>query len=282
MNEAEHFVTAKDIRSRFHVSNGTLQRWAAAGKIKCVRLNGATESGKRLYRESDLPNVIAGCVLTSSENKTSEEVKKERFICYARVSSQKQRPDLERQVQSLKDNYPEHEIITDIASGLNWKRPGFLGLLDGAMRGDIREVVVTHKDRLCRFAYELIERIFHSCHCRIVVLYKNDSSEGGENSESELRDDLLAIVTVFVASSNGRRAAAHRKANRAAQSAQSAQSTTTAGADEVPEVEDFPDVGAEEDSEIVDGGDEVDLQHGDRDGECKAKGDSSGASEHDR
>jgi hypothetical protein len=144
------------------------------------------------------------------------------------------------------------------------------------MRGDIREVVVTHKDRLCRFAYELIERIFHSCHCRIVVLYKNDSSEGGENSESELRDDLLTIVTVFVASSNGRRAAAHRKANRAAQSA------TTAGADEVPEVEDFPDVGAEEDSEIVDGGDEVDLQHGDRDGECKAKGDSSGASEHDR
>jgi len=43
-------------------------------------------------------------------------------ICYCRVSSRKQKEDLERQIEFMKKEYPFHEVITDIASGLNFKR----------------------------------------------------------------------------------------------------------------------------------------------------------------
>ncbi|CAI2163955.1 9016_t:CDS:2 [Funneliformis geosporum] len=62
-------------------------------------------------------------------------------ICYARVSSEHQRDDLERQI--------EYEIVSDISSGLNWKRRGFVALLEQIHVGGIEEVVVTQKIRAC-------------------------------------------------------------------------------------------------------------------------------------
>ena len=67
-------------------------------------------------------------------------IKKRNFI-YARVSSIKQRGDLERQVQVLRRSYPDYELITDIGSGLNHKRTGFKKILDILFKGDIGEVV---------------------------------------------------------------------------------------------------------------------------------------------
>lgn len=43
-------------------------------------------------------------------------------VVYARVSSRKQQDDLERQVAYLKTKEPHAEVITNIASGLNFKR----------------------------------------------------------------------------------------------------------------------------------------------------------------
>jgi predicted site-specific integrase-resolvase len=100
---------------------------------------------------------------------------------------------LETQVEFFRTRYPDYEIIKDLGSGINFKRKGFLSILDSAVKGDISEVVVTHKDRLCRFGFELIERIIteHS-KGKIVVLDKKETSP-----EKELVDDLLSIVTVF-------------------------------------------------------------------------------------
>jgi predicted site-specific integrase-resolvase len=126
-------------------------------------------------------------------------------ICYARVSSAHQKPDLERQVEDLHKAYPEHEIVQDIGSGLNWKRPGFKALLERVLGGNVDEVVVAHRDRLCRFAFELVEQIFQHYKVKLVVLNAYASPE------SELSDDLLAITTVFVAKHNGQRSAANRK-----------------------------------------------------------------------
>jgi hypothetical protein len=84
-------------------------------------------------------------------------------------------------------------IIKDIGSGLNFKRKGFNSILDFAIKGDIQEVVVTHKDRLCRFGFELIERIITEySNGKIVVLNQEKTSP-----EKELVDDLISIVTVF-------------------------------------------------------------------------------------
>ena len=115
-----------------------------------------------------------------------------RNICYCRVSTSSQKEDLERQIEYFRCKYPDYEIIKDIGSGLNFKRKGFNTILDIAFKGDIGEVVVTHKDRLCRFGFELVLRIIESTNGKILVLDKEETSP-----EKELVNDILSIITVF-------------------------------------------------------------------------------------
>lgn len=75
-----------------------------------------------------------------------EEEKRKR-MCYAPVSSAKQKEDLQRQVQELRNKYPEHEIIQEVGSGVNFQRKGFQKLLDQICEGLVSEIVVMHKDR---------------------------------------------------------------------------------------------------------------------------------------
>jgi len=74
-------------------------------------------------------------------------VNKKRKICYSRVSSKKQEEDLNRQKEILNKLYPGHEKISDIGSGLNNKRKGYIKILDMAIQGEIDELVVTYRDR---------------------------------------------------------------------------------------------------------------------------------------
>lgn len=140
--------------------------------------------------------------------------KKRAKICYARVSSEHQQGDLERQIAHLQQCFPDHEIISDIGSGLNWKRRGFAALLERIHAEVVEEVVVTRKDRLCRFGSELVEWIFAKNETQLVVLGSDVGADGGE--ARELAEDLLSIVTVFVARHNGLRSAANRKRRREA------------------------------------------------------------------
>jgi predicted site-specific integrase-resolvase len=108
----------------------------------------------------------------------------------------------------FKEKYPNARIIKDIGSGLNWNRPGFRSILERSHQGLISELVVSYKDRLCRFGYELVEWIFEKANVKLVVLNQNLEEQG---TTRELSDDLLAITTVFVAKSNGLRAGQYRK-----------------------------------------------------------------------
>lgn len=126
-------------------------------------------------------------------------------IVYARVSSAKQKDDLRRQVDFLRTEFPDHVVVTDVGSGVNWKRRGLLSVLDDADRGLVEEVVVASRDRLCRFAYELVEHVLGRRGVRIVVLDSEDSSP-----ERELSDDLLSIVQIFCCRRNGKRRYAAR------------------------------------------------------------------------
>ncbi|AOM63447.1 hypothetical protein [Heterosigma akashiwo virus 01] len=65
--------------------------------------------------------------------------------------------------------------------------------MESAMRGDLEELVVAYKDRLCRFGYELIELIVGRYGGRIVVL----DEKTFESEETELANDLLSIIHVF-------------------------------------------------------------------------------------
>ena len=94
----------------------TLRKWADAGKIPHIR----TDSGQRRYDVDAYLRIQTQRVV----------------IGYCRVSSFKQRDELDRQVQFMRNQYPQAEIIKDIGSGLNFKRTGLKTILERAMRGD--------------------------------------------------------------------------------------------------------------------------------------------------
>ena len=132
----------------------------------------------------------------------NEILQKKQKIIYARVSSQSQKNDLERQIVSLKNKYPTHKLIKDIGSGMNMNRKGLRKIIDMTIKGEIEEIVVMHKDRLCRFGYDLIEDLIKKySDGKIIIVNKKDNKEPKE----ELVEDVLQIMNIFVAKMNGLR-----------------------------------------------------------------------------
>ena len=91
-------------------------------------------------------------------------------------------------------------IIQDIGSGINWKRSGLKTILELAMQKKLETVVVAHRDRLCRFAFELIQWILEKNEVKLVVLNESICS-----TEQELAEDLLSIIHVFSCKQMGKR-----------------------------------------------------------------------------
>lgn len=130
-------------------------------------------------------------------------------VCYCRVSSNKQKGDLKRQVELMKRKYPNHQIIKDIGSGLNFNRQGLKELINMAIDKKLNEVVVTYKDRLARIGYELIEWLIKDkSNGKVKVINKKEEEE---TPEEELAMDVLTIMNVYVAKINGRRSAKNKK-----------------------------------------------------------------------
>ena len=174
------YMTSREACKALGLHPNTLRKFADNGTIRTFR----TKAGHRRYD-------VAGYLGLQSEAKT---------ICYCRVSSPKQKDDLKRQVEYMRSQYPDAEIIKDIGSGLNYKRRGLKALLERAMRGDKLQIVVAYKDRLARFGFELIEWIIQQNGGKIMVLKQVNLSP-----EQELTNDLLSILHVFSCRMHGLR-----------------------------------------------------------------------------
>lgn len=225
---AHRYVRGRDISQRYGISGAALRDWANAQRITCIR---AGEKGKRFYSLQDVQRELG--VERSDDDDEPQSVEKEK-ICYARVSSTHQTSSLDFQRAELARRYPEHRLIADVGSGLNWHRKGFTAILDSALGGTLAEVVVVHRDRLCRFGFELVERIFTKCNVRLVVLRIGDgdattSADVEQRGFNELAEDLLAVTTFFSAQYNGRRSAETKRKRRAEQLAASSSSRSSSG-----------------------------------------------------
>jgi len=132
-------------------------------------------------------------------NISIEENKIQRKICYCRVSSNHQKDDLERQIELVKNLYPNHEIISEIGSGLNFKRKGFLKCLDYAIKGELNELVVVYKDRLCRFGFEMVEHLV-TTYSKGKIIIVNKSEE--KTPLEEITEDILSIMNIYTAKIN--------------------------------------------------------------------------------
>ena len=179
----KYYLSGQKAAELLGVGQSTLRGWATAGTIQAIR----TPGGQRRY---DCTHLLPA----------STEREERKMYCYCRVSSASQKDDLARQIQYMQERFPGHQIVSDVGSGINIKRKGLQSLLGQAMQGLVGEVVVAYRDRLARFAFELLQWIFQQHGVRLVVLDPNVGS-----AEEELSADLLAIVQVFCCRANGRR-----------------------------------------------------------------------------
>lgn len=201
MNDKNNFIPIREASRLSGLCPQTLRTHADSGKIKCY----TTTGGQRRFDKHSLEEM---CNTTSSSEKTNN-FKKENFL-YSRVSSKKQEDDLLRQISFLKSRRPEYasyQSISDIASGLNFKRKGLSTILDACVQNTIGEVVVAHKDRLSRFGFDLIKLIVTKAGGKIIVI----DDENNNTSEQELSEDLLSIVHIYSCRQMGKRSYNKRK-----------------------------------------------------------------------
>lgn len=121
------------------------------------------------------------------------------------MSSNKQKDDLERQIENVKTymcakGY-QFEIITDIGSGINYNKKGLNELIDKITNSEIERIVILYKDRLLRFGFELIENLCDKYGVAIEIIDNTEMTE-----EQELVEDLIQIVMVFSCRLQGKRA----------------------------------------------------------------------------
>lgn len=198
-------LSIKDTASYLNVSQDTLRKWDKANKLKPLK----TAGGHRRYNIDILDEFIG---LRQKEERETP------IVCatYARVSSneQKQKGDLDRQSQRLSEYCAKHNlyvkhIIKDVGSGLNDNRNGFKRLTDLIINQQVNKLIVEHKDRLTRFQFNLIKKMFESYGCEVIVINGIDVS-----NEEELAADIMSLLASFSGKFYGKRSAERRKKNK--------------------------------------------------------------------
>ena len=161
----------------------TLQKWDRDGKLVALR----TPTNRRYYSHQQFLEYIG---LAPKEETTL-------VIAYCRVSSASQKEDLARQVDYIQDFARNSGIIisnvmTDIGSGLNFKRNNFIKLLEMVESGKVKKLILAHKDRLVRFGFEWFSKFCSDHGTEVLVI--NDQRL---SPEQEVVQDLISIIHVF-------------------------------------------------------------------------------------
>lgn len=173
----------------------TLRKYSNEGKIKSYK----TPSGQTKFDKQYLEEM---CNVASITEKIPK-IDRVNYI-YTRVSTKKQKDDLQRQIDFIRKRRPEYDTYTtlsDIASGINFKRKGLETILDSCLQGSIGELVIAHRDRLSRFGFELIKLFVEKSGGKLTVL----DDERNKSSEQELSEDLLSIIHIYSCRQMGKR-----------------------------------------------------------------------------
>lgn len=165
------------------VTYKTAFRWWKAGRLDAYQM----DTGTIIVREPATVQEVTTVAL------------------YARVSSAEQKEDLDRQMQRLKDYAASHgyqvsKMVSELASGLNDKRPKLMKLLTDASVGMI---VIEHRDRLTRFGFHYIEQLMQMQGRRLEVIFPSDTG-------NDLVDDFIAVLTSMASRIYGRRTSKRR------------------------------------------------------------------------
>mgnify|MGYP002073740409 CR=1 FL=1 len=176
-------MLSKEVLQLLGISRPTLTKYVKTGVIRATRL-----PNKRYdYNSEDVFRLF------------NKGVERKTYL-YARVSTQKQKADLENQVAMLKqfcfsNGYRISGIYSDIASGISFeKRKDFFKLLDEVLDGRVEKVVITCKDRLSRVGFDLFYHLFRKYHCDIIVM----SEIGSVKLDSEeVFEEIISLLHCY-------------------------------------------------------------------------------------
>ena len=184
----EKWFSSKKIKSILQISPQCLYQMRINGRIKYKKIS----DKKYLYC---LPKDFLG------DDKTS-------IAIYARVSTSKQKKDLENQINFIKKyivstgNIVDNNMIfSDIASGMNEDRKGLTSLITEIINGNVSKVVISNRDRLTRFGFGYLKSLFERFNCEIIEVNLTDE----KTFEQELTDDLISIIHHFSMNFYGKR-----------------------------------------------------------------------------
>jgi predicted site-specific integrase-resolvase len=175
-------MKCKNVLKILKVTRPTLTSYVKSGKIKVKEYpNGTYE-----YNDDDVYN-IAGISTTRSA------------VIYSRVSTQKQKSDLENQEKTLIDFCNKNGIVItksykDIGSGITFDRKSFQELMDDVLEHKIKEIYITYKDRLSRISFNMFEKLFEHYNCKIIVLNDIDDPKTVEN---EIFNEIISLLHCF-------------------------------------------------------------------------------------
>ena len=178
------WLTSKQFREKYNVSPQYLYALKKNGKVKTK------------------PFLGSQVLILDPESDDSDK-----SVCiYARVSTTKQKTDLENQIKFLRQYLvskglnPEY-VYSDIASGMNEDRKGLNEMMSDIISGKISKVVISHKDRLTRFGFGYLKTIFSKYNTEIEIVNLEDEKA----FQDELSEDLIAIIHHFSMKFYGKR-----------------------------------------------------------------------------
>jgi excisionase family DNA binding protein len=193
---SERYLSTRGFAELLGVSRVTVVKWVKGGGVAAYSVH-----GRWRIPYSEVERLLRGV----------QRIK--RASIYARVSSDTQRDDLERQVDVLKlwvyRNLPntEYVVVTDVASGLSEGRRGLRKLIEMAKRREVQAIVVAYRDRLTRFGFEYLKTLFNTLGVDVYVVFQEES----KNYVQELVEDFIEIVTSFASRIYGRRSKKYKE-----------------------------------------------------------------------
>ncbi len=176
-------VLSKEVLQLLRISRPTLTKYVKTGVIRATEL-----PNKRYdYNSDDVFKLF------------NKGVERKTYL-YARVSTPKQKVDLENQITMLKqfcfsNGYRISGVYSDIASGISFeKRRDFFRLLDEVLDGRVEKVVITYKDRLSRVGFDLFYHLFQKYHCDIIVMSETGSIK---LDSEEIFEEILSLLHCY-------------------------------------------------------------------------------------
>ena len=200
--ETEKLLTIGQVSVQLNVAIKTLRLWDKQGKLLAIR----TPGNHRMYKESDIKKFIG-------IDRETELI--ELPVCtYCRVSSseQKQKGDLERQQgrvlsYCVNKGYKIAYSYTEVGSGMSDTRAKLHQIFQLARSKKISKLVIEHRDRLCRFNFEIFKSFLESHGVMIEYI----EATLPQTYEAELVEDMLSLMSSFSARVYGKRSAKRRE-----------------------------------------------------------------------